>query len=46
MPIHYGPGCGVYFVQRGLEVVVLLAGGGKPSRPKGIERALALARRV
>lgn len=46
MRIHYGPGYRVYFVQRGFEVVILLAGGDKSSQPKDIKRALELARRL
>jgi len=46
MRIHYGPGYRVYFAQRGLEVVILLAGGDKSSQPKDIKRALELARRL
>jgi len=44
MRIHYGPGYRVYFTQRGLEVVILLAGGDKSSQTKDIARALELAR--
>lgn len=46
MRIHYGPGYRVYFAQRGVEVVILLAGGDKSSQPKDIKRALELARRM
>ena len=46
MRIHYGPGYRVYFVQRGFEVVILLAGGDKSSQPKDIKRALDLAREL
>ena len=46
MRIHFGPGYRVYFVRRGLEVVILLAGGDKCSQPKDIKRALDLARRL
>ena len=42
--IDYGPGCWVYFVQRGEALVILLAGGDKDSQERGIRRALELAR--
>ncbi len=44
--IHHGPGYRVYFVQRGLEVVVLLGGGDKSSQARDIASALELARRL
>lgn len=44
MRIHYGPGYRVYFVQRGFEVVILLAGGDKATQPGDIRRALDLAK--
>ncbi|MBI4766379.1 MAG: type II toxin-antitoxin system RelE/ParE family toxin [Deltaproteobacteria bacterium] len=43
MRIHYGPGYRVYFVQRGLELVILLAGGNKSTQSKDIKTALQLA---
>jgi len=46
MRIHYGPGYRVYFAQRGLEVVILLAGGDKSSQAKDIKKALELARKL
>jgi putative addiction module killer protein len=42
--IDYGPGYRIYFVQRGREVVILLAGGDKRTQTRDIEKALELAR--
>lgn len=44
--IHAGPGYRVYFTERGLEVVILLAGGDKDSQAQDISKALELAREV
>ena len=44
MRIHYGPGYRVYFVKRGALLVILLAGGAKPTQDKDIKTALKLAR--
>ena len=46
MRIHYGPGYRVYFTQRGMEIVVLLAGGDKSSQAQDIKTALELARQL
>jgi putative addiction module killer protein len=46
MRIHFGQGYRVYFVQRGLEVVILLAGGDKSTQSKDIKNALELAREL
>lgn len=42
--IHVGAGWRVYFVQRGKEVIVLLAGGSKRTQTTDIKRAKALAK--
>jgi putative addiction module killer protein len=44
MRIDYGPGYRVYFVKRGALLVILLAGGAKPTQDKDIKTALKLAR--
>jgi len=46
MRIHCGPGYRVYFTQRGLEIVILLAGGDKSTQDKDIKTALELARQL
>ncbi len=44
--IDYGPGCRVYFKQRGRQIVLLLAGGDKGTQAKDIKVALRLARNL
>ena len=46
MRIHCGPGYRVYFTKRGIEIIVLLAGGDKSSQSKDIKTALELARKL
>ena len=46
MRIHHGPGYRVYFVQRGLELIILLAGGDKTTQSKDIKTAQTLARQI
>lgn len=46
MRIHYGPGYRVYFAQRGVEVVILLAGGDKSTQSKDIKTAIEMSRQL
>ncbi len=46
MRIHYWPGYRVYSLQRGIELVILLAGGNKSTQSKDIKTALQLARQI
>ncbi len=44
--IDYGPGYRVYYVKRGGELLILLAGGSKRSQVADIKTALRLARNL
>ena len=44
--IHYGAGWRLYFVKRGFQVIVLLAGGSKRTQKTDIKRAKLLASRL
>ena len=46
MRIHYVPGYRVYFVQRGIEIDILLAGDNKSTQSKDIKTALEIARQI
>jgi putative addiction module killer protein len=46
MRVDYGPGYRVYYVKRGREIVILLAGGDKSSQDRDIRVALQLARNM
>lgn len=46
MRIDYGPGYRVYFIRRGEELVVLLAGGDKGTQDRDIRTARELARNL
>jgi putative addiction module killer protein len=46
MRIDYGPGYRVYFIKRGRELVILLAGGDKSTQAGNIKIALRLARNL
>ncbi len=46
MRIHVGPGYRVYFIERGMEIVILLAGGDKSTQTKDIKNAVKLARQA
>ena len=44
--IDYGPGYRIYLARRGETLVILLAGGNKPTQNQDIRKALELARQL
>jgi putative addiction module killer protein len=46
MRIDIGPGYRVYFMKRGREVILLLAGGDKSTQARDVKVALRLARNL
>ena len=44
--IDYGPGYRIYFIQRGPQLAILLAGGDKRTQDQDIRTALQLARNI
>ncbi len=44
--VDYGPGYRVYYVLRGSDLIILLAGGDKGSQKRNIRTALRLARNL
>ncbi|GAB1409100.1 type II toxin-antitoxin system toxin HigB [Desulfovibrionales bacterium] len=41
---HFGPGWRMYFVQRGVTLIVLLGGGDKSTQQRDIAKAMSLAK--
>jgi putative addiction module killer protein len=41
--IRYGPGCRLYFANKGKRIIVLLCGGDKSTQKRDIKRAKELA---
>ena len=46
LKIDFGPGYRVYYIERGGELIVLLAGGDKSSQARDIQTAINLAKNL
>lgn len=46
LKLNFGPGYRVYYTKRGLEIILLLAGGDKASQANDIANAIALAKNL
>jgi len=46
LKVNFGPGCRIYYTDRGGVSIILLAGGDKSSQAKDIRTAIALARNL
>ncbi len=44
--VDYGPGYRVYYLRRGRELIILLAGGDKSTQARDIQNALHMARNL
>jgi len=46
LKIDFGPGYGVYYMERGDEIIILLAGGDKSTQQRDIQKAISLAQNL